>query len=128
MSSDNDLWPSDLVANIPRIPMTILQEQANALGRHTQNVVQAKVKSRTDEAGDFVLDFVLFAPSIKGYQYTLFSVWHDEGLYPVRSENDELNDEPTFRTWLKRLFAEERTLRIVRALVAQAKADDDIPF
>ena len=125
---DSDLWPSDLVAEIPRIPATILQEQASALGKHTNNVVQGKIKTVTDEDGDFVINFILFVPTLGNYQYSLFTVWHNEELYPVRSQGVNLADENEFRSWLKFTFADERTVKIIRGLIAQARAESDIPF
>jgi hypothetical protein len=45
MDETKDLWPDNLVAEIPRTPTHILREQAAALGRKTRNVVQAKVRT-----------------------------------------------------------------------------------
>ena len=133
MANNEDLWPDNLVAEIPRTPTNILREQAAALGRKTRNVVQAKVRTRTDQGGDFLLTFVLHAPSIEGYEYDLFTVAHREDLYPVYDDDKVMENEASFIEYLRSLFSSPRTIRIVRALVAQSRAesddsDDDIPF
>jgi hypothetical protein len=68
MTADDDLWPEDLVAEIPRTPKDILLEQAAALGKKTKNVVRAKVRSRQDQDGDLVHRFVLYAPALGNYE------------------------------------------------------------
>jgi hypothetical protein len=134
MATNENLWPDDLVEKIPRTPVHILREQATALGEKTNNVVQAKVRTNTDRDGYFHLTFVLTAPTLQGYEYELFAVFHDEGLYPVHNGDDLCDDEESLKAYLKSLFSSERTKRIVRALVAQARTqsdlaeDDDIPF
>jgi len=145
MTNNDDLWPEDLVAEIPRTPKDILLEQAAALGKKTKNVVQAKVRSRQDDDGDLVHRFVLFAPALGNYEYELVSVWHDETLYPVSAPSSgaapgpkKLQDEEELRQYLRGFFGSERTLKVVRAMVANSRAevptsgdygkDDDIPF
>jgi hypothetical protein len=144
MIANDDLWPEDLVAEIPRTPKDILLEQAAALGKKTKNVVRAKVRSRQDEEGDLVHRFVLYAPALGNYEYDLVSIWHDETLYPVSAPATgagpgpkKLQDEEELRQYLRSFFGSERTLKIVRAMVANSRAeapatnegrDDDIPF
>lgn len=132
----SSLWPDDLITNVPTIPITVLKEQAAHLGRLTNNVVIAKVKGWTDMDGDFRLEFVLLAPALGNYEYSLFELYHGTELYPVRLMSDSeflIDDEDELRLFLERTFSEDRTVRIVRALVAQARAlpprsDDDVPF
>jgi hypothetical protein len=132
MTNDDDLWPSDLVAEIPRTPMNILREQAAALGKRTNNIVQAKVKGYTDDANDFILEFNLFVPTLSNYKYTLFTIWHDEALYPVHFQQQTFEGEEDLRKWLRETFRSARVVKIVRALVAQARVtesdDDDLPL
>lgn len=131
-----DLWPDFLLDEIPRTPKHILLEQATALGTKTNNVVQGSVHSGVDRDGDFSHAFVLHCPALKGYRYELFRVWHRPDLYPVFVENERVaDDESGFVDFLRALFSAERTIRIIRAIIAQARSeesvidlDDDVPF
>lgn len=131
-----DLWPDFLLDEIPRTPKHILLEQATALGAKTNNVVQGSVHSGVDSDGDFSHAFVLHCPALKGYRFELFRVWHRPDLYPVYGENKVVaEDEAGLVEYLRTLFSTERTVRIIRAIIAQArseesvlKLDDDVPF
>jgi len=127
-----DLWPKDLLSDIPRIPAEMLNEQAEALGNRTSNVVQARVDTEGEGnsrrfGGEpmWTLRFVLFSPALDDYEYELFSVSHSGELYPIRvhgADEGELESEEQFASYLRAVFAEERTLRVVRAMIAQARA------
>lgn len=129
------LWPMDLVSTIPAIPLTLVKEQAAHLGRITNNIVGAKVKTRTDDEGDFWIVFLIVAPALGSYEYKLFSLWHGADLYPIHvaSTGAELEDESSLRDFLRNVFASPTTVKVVQALVAQARSmsedeDVDLPF
>jgi len=135
--SESDYWPIDLLDNIPRTPKMILDEQAMALGPKTKHVVEARVRTSSDEEGDLHHYFQLVCRDLSNYHYTLFSIWHSLELYPVHSEEDpkkELKDEQELRAYLKSVLQSPRTLKLVRALVAQTRSSsavsdpDDVPF
>lgn len=133
----DDLWPEDLVKVIPRTPKSVLIEQADFLGKKTKNVVQAKVRSLTNQEGDFVHEFTLVAPTIGDYEYDLFSITHGPELYPafLSHGSDPLFSEDDLVERLRLLFATPKVGNMVRALVAQSRTgespprrDDDLPF
>jgi hypothetical protein len=123
------------VSAIPTIPATLVKEQAAHLGRITNNIVGARVKTRTDSDGDFWITFSIVAPALGSYEYKLFALWHGAELYPIRVGGADLllEDESSLRTFLRDSFASPTTIRVVQSLVAQARAasedeDDDLPF
>jgi hypothetical protein len=129
------LWPNDLVSTIPDIPLTLIKAQAAHLGRITNNIVSAKVRSGLDGDGDFWIEFSLVAPALGNYEYKLFSLWHAAELYPIRVASSDINleDESRLRDFLRDVFASQTTVRVVQALVAQARSlskpeVNDVPF
>ncbi len=130
----SSFWPDDLVSEVPAIPIAVVNEQAAHLGRLTNNIVQAAVNSYTDKDGDFWIEFGLTSPAVGKYKYQLFAVWHGIELYPVTvtGENHrKLESEEELAEFMRDVFNNPRTVRIVRALLAQARAmkpEDDIPF
>ena len=127
------LWPKDLVSTIPAVPLTLIKDQAAHLGRLTNNIVGANVKTRVDEDGDFWIAFTIVAPALGSYEYKLFSLWHGPDLYPIRVAGTEnsLEDESSLRDFLRDTFASKTTIKIVQALIAQARSvtmdEDDYP-
>lgn len=138
----DDLWPDDLTENIPRTPATVLSEQATALAKRTNGIIQADIDVTSDRWSESLdVALVLKVPSLDGYTYRLLSLTHKQDLYPVKLGEQNINDEQELIDALRREFRDDRTKRIVRALIAQAYAkdkrlvealkkaeDDDIPF
>jgi hypothetical protein len=129
------LWPNDLVSAIPAIPLTLVKEQASHLGRITNNIVEARVRTRVDEDGDFWIIFSITAPALGNYEYKLFSMFHGAELYPIHQtdRNGTIQDEEALKAYLRDLFASPTTVNVVRALVAQARSssgtgENEMPF
>ncbi|NEQ95683.1 MAG: hypothetical protein F6K30_02945 [Cyanothece sp. SIO2G6] len=131
--SNLDLWPDNLLEEIPRSPLEILSSQAALLGSKTQNIILADVASTINETGKFILCFYLRVPSLSNYQFDLFSVWHGIDLYPVHDTATEraLKNEQQLINFIVEKLNDKRTVKIIRALAAQTrkiKPFDDIPF
>lgn len=128
-----DLW-GDVGTGV-RTPLSILQEQAEALGRKTNNKLTAKVSTWIDD-NKFVHAFRLVAPFLKNYTYELFRIRHDAELYPVFTDDTEidkffshgaeelrrplrLDTEQMFVAWLEKELRSERTRNVVATLLQQ---------
>jgi hypothetical protein len=124
MSTEDDYWPDDLVKDVPNVPVEILKQQASLLGGKTGNTVVADVESYVDGDGDFMIKFSIRAPALSNYSYELFRVWHNAELYPLSIwgvSDVSLNNEKELRDFIRGQLQSEKTVRIVRALVSQAR-------
>ena len=123
--SDN-LWPADFDVVLDKTPISILREQALALGARTANVVVGKVQMVMPPPGKFRLAFNLYCAPL-GYQMTLFVVEHEVALYPAIISGDGMpdqfhaNDPDEFTASLKKVFSQDRTKKIIASLIAQSK-------
>ncbi|MBX3081965.1 MAG: hypothetical protein KF716_10065 [Anaerolineae bacterium] len=150
MSNVMDLWPTDIDASnefdVP--PVALLREQAELLGKRTDNKVVGKVMSvqvKHTFSHRFVGDygqkleqalgysFLITAPELN-YQYALFVIAVSIDSYPVRFELDygltkeawangnptiEAASEDEFIDILKNIFNAQKTRRIISSLLAQ---------
>lgn len=127
-----DLWPDDIAVAAERLPQTpkaILHEQAHALFEKTRGVVHGRVRTRQN--GDNIEHvFVLYAPALD-YQYDLLGALHNiVELYPVRIDAVSVlpqfvvkaKDEEELKHQLEKVFAADRTRKIVAAMIAQSRA------
>lgn len=119
------LWPEDLIAATPRMPLHILQEQASALGKRTDDVVRGVISSHPGN-DMFMIKFALRSPALDNYEHELFNIWHSIELYPVLTRDEygdvtEAKNEEEFIDFLKSKFRAQRTRNIVRSIVAQAR-------
>ncbi|OLP16875.1 hypothetical protein BST81_19480 [Leptolyngbya sp. 'hensonii'] len=124
-----DLWPDFGETNLIT-PLTILKAQATALAKKTNGLVEATVTSSSEANGDFIHRFYLVAP-VLDYRYHLLTVFHDIKLYPLRIEflieglqsklGGSLKDEAAFESCLTNIFASEKTIQIIRALISQSR-------
>jgi hypothetical protein len=125
----DDLWPDDILFLEQRAPVTILKDQAFALGKRTQNIVIADVRSHQDVMGTrkFEHSFVIRAPSLN-YEYQLFSVTHDIELYPVQLFFEDFKEgrafagsEREFLRLLQEVLSSDKTRKVVAAIYAQTQ-------
>ncbi|VTT97484.1 Uncharacterized protein OS=Chloroherpeton thalassium (strain ATCC 35110 / GB-78) GN=Ctha_1689 PE=4 SV=1 [Gemmataceae bacterium] len=121
-----NLWPADFGQLTEKTPVSILREQAAALGERTANVVFGRV-STDSRGGEFVHHFELYAP-VLGYSAGIFSVQHGIDLYPVKLQwsgggttTANASDPNEFQTRLKELFSSEKTKKTIASLLAQSK-------
>jgi len=115
-----DLWPSDIAADVPVTPVNILKAQAARIGEKTKNIVEGAV--RTSSSGDMIHSFRLVAPALDNYSYELFRISHSVALYPVTvlPTGRTLRSEDDFVSWLKEQLSSPQTRQIVSSLIAQS--------
>lgn len=126
----DDLWPDDIGSIKLNSPVSIISKQAALLGNKTSNLVEGIVSSEVDEQGDNNITFYLSAPALGDYRYKLFKVYHGiADIYPVvtysRDEQhrpEAIKDEEELKDYLKAKFNSEKTLRIIRSLMAQSRS------
>jgi len=137
MSDIIDLWPELKVEKI-RSPRTILKEQADLLGKKTNNILLGEVEFRNYESSEFsynnsteddgyiYFSFKVKAPNFGGYTYTLFSGRYNAiGFYPILIYGKEVNNEKDFLSLIKEKFNSPDTLRIINALYSQSIDEDN---
>lgn len=125
-TNPRDFWPSDInVLPDLQTPVSILREQASLLGEKTNNLVEAEVRSQGDKSSQFVHTFFLVAPALDNYRYPLFTVTHKVDLYPATisfaSQGLQAENEVKFVEYLKKIFADEKTKKVIQALIAQSR-------
>jgi hypothetical protein len=86
-----DLWP-DIEQSKDVLPVTILREQAAALGKKTSHLLEGRVSTRTDEDGNFVHSFYVVAPTMDNYSYRLLTITHGAEPYPVTVPDPQIID------------------------------------
>jgi hypothetical protein len=119
-----DLWPADIGETSLVTPVSLLREQAAALGPKTKNLVTAEVESGQGGAG-IMHSFYLLAPALK-YRYLLFTVSHPITLYPAtcnpsRGASKMARSEPELIEWLQVILSSDDTKSVIRALIAQSR-------
>ena|ERR1035438_5790846 len=117
-----DFW-GEIGTTEVKTPLSILREQAAALGPRTKNLVEAKVETKVI-GRYFIHSLYLVVPSLDGYTYELFKVRHEIDLYPIEVIGTPLTfaTEDAFTAWLRVRLSSEETRRIVANLVAQAQS------
>jgi hypothetical protein len=131
MTTEESYWPTDLVDEVPQTPLDIMNLQAAALGKRTGNLVIAKVITEP-EGATFYHNFLLVAPTLD-YSYSLFALQHKIDLYPAYvgdsyfdlqtgATKNKIANEDELKAFLKSRLSDERTVRIVRNLLSQAKS------
>lgn len=135
-----DLWPADIVVKV-KGPVTILKEQATFLGQRTKNVVTAEVVRRVS-IDTVKFAFYIVGPAIHNYRWRLFTMSYGAEFYPLDLEIDpvvlqELRHVETpldatdmcaasradFLAILREVFAANRTLSVIRAILALSGAE-----
>jgi hypothetical protein len=134
------LWPDDLSAETQKPPTILLMEQAAYLKNHTNSMITADVIKRTatnPTPGIFNYSFVLIAPALGGYSFSLFNIDHPVELYPVKIIVDEkmraalpeifpkqrtidVQTEEEFLKVVGEIFNSERTKKIITGLISQS--------
>jgi hypothetical protein len=120
-----DYWPDDLGSSDIVTPVTILREQAAALGKKTHNIVEARVRS--EGGADFVHYLELVVPAMNSYRYLLAQVIHPVELYPLRflyyptGVDAQAGDEAEFRKHLRESLSNDKTRQLINVLLAQVQ-------
>jgi hypothetical protein len=139
----SDLWPEDIQSVKALAPVTIVREQGIALGKKTKNLVIGKVKEYPTVPGRFAFRFAITAPALR-YEYELFRFEYGVELYPVNIYPDdaimkelersgvpkhpgvhglcvEAESEEDFLKLLSRIFASEKSRKVVTAVMSQVQ-------
>ena len=119
-----DLWP-DIEQSQVTPPVAILREQAAALGRKTNYLLNGRVFTRT-EGTRFIHEFEIIAPALDDYSYKLFSIEHGPDPYPVvvptRPAVAPIGSETELIGFVRDVLNSEKTKKVVGSLLAQVKA------
>lgn len=117
-----DLWPEDF--GVPDFvpPISILREQAAALGAKTKNIVEAEVDTML-ENGKFHHRLYIRTAAAGDYKYLLLMVEQEVAPYPLRvfwsnEKTRQCDSEAEFIKLLRDIFAEEHTRRAIQSLIA----------
>lgn len=144
-----DFWPDEIDETNITVPITILREQAELLGKKTKNIVKAEVVAlapseplllERDEVKNeprvFRYAFLLLAPILDNYRYHLFSISHPINIYPLRFYLDAdiaqeitpnhqsptiASSEEEFSDTLKAIFGARKTVRAIQSMLAQSQ-------
>ncbi|MGH9753323.1 MAG: hypothetical protein ACREA2_11115 [Blastocatellia bacterium] len=134
-ANQRDLWPAISTPTNAGFPVAILREQAALLQNKTRGLVTAEVLSGTGvpltsgELGEQYIfhAFYLVAPLLEHYRYRLFTVEHSklEQMYPLIIRDSPVGEvkvdtEERFVEELKKIFTDDKTQKIIQALIAQS--------
>ena len=138
---NEDLWP-DLNPVAIVTPASILKTQAAALSHKSNGLLQGEVQTWAQRENIYHR-FNLVVPALENYRYSLLRIHHLPTIYPVYVDDSPipvvegfdtswnaaeerttyvLQDEDSFREWLRKAFAAPETKRILESLVAQARS------
>jgi hypothetical protein len=144
-----DFWPDEIDETNITVPITILREQAELLGKKTKNIVKAEIVALApseplllerdevkNESRVFRYAFLLLAPILDNYRYHLFSISHPINIYPLRFYLDGdiaqeiapnhqsptiASSEEEFSDTLKAIFGARKTVRAIQSMLAQSQ-------
>lgn len=136
-TAQTNLWPDFKAVDIIT-PVTILRQQAALLEKKTNGLVVAEVRSGIDygsntmvisqgQAVPLLHTFYLIAPALENYRYQLFRIKQSIDLYPIEFKDSPCDDvtvtnESEFYEELKKIFASEKTKKMIELLIAQSSS------
>jgi len=121
---EEDFWPEDIAKTEMVTPVSMMRAQAAILGQKTNNQLTASVQPISGAPPHFVWSFQITSPSLGGYRYEIFRVQHPLTLYPAvfmweGHANTTVQDDRSFKDFLKQIIGSDQTKKIVQALLAQ---------
>ena len=127
-----DLWP-DLEQSQVIPPVAILREQAAALGRKTNYLLEGQVRTANVGEGKFRHTFLIVAPALDNYTYDLFWIEHGADQYPVEvpsltlkehmlSDTKTIQSQDELVDYIRQVLNSGKTKKVVSSLLAQVKA------
>lgn len=130
MSDIQNLWPETVGNTNIVMPKEILLKQAQYLSEMTKNLLTVQVRSGRSVSvkGDNSLshDFIIVAPALGNYQFTLLKVTHDFSIYPLsvidalENLSYQANNEANFIEILRRIFSGSKTQNAINVIIAQS--------
>ena len=122
-----NLWPNVFPPPGVRTPVSILREQALALGEVTSNIVLGGVDSSATSSGEFRHELYLRSAGLN-YLTPLLSIAHTIDLYPVTIATDgpggvvrKAADPSELMACLKDLFSTPQVTKTIASLIAQSQ-------
>jgi nicotinamide mononucleotide adenylyltransferase len=120
----DSLWPDDIIGQIRKTPISLMKEQAAALGEKTHQLITGTITSNSN-ADQFYHTLLLSVPALNNYRYELFHIQHDITLYPVmatwKNSVARLMDEAQFMDYMRKVFADTTTRNIITSLYSQVQ-------
>jgi hypothetical protein len=122
-----NLWPDQFTELKERTPISIMREQAHALGERTANIVLGKVEAAGMVGPNkLAYSFIVYCPPL-GHRIGLFTFYHDFNLYPVtiqvtgHNKTFSATNPEELQDSLKEIFSLDFTKQMVASLIAQSK-------
>jgi hypothetical protein len=122
-----NLWPKVFAPPGVRTPVSILREQALALGEVTSNIVLGGVDSSATSTGEFRHELYLRSVGLN-YLTPLLFITHTIDLYPVAISTSgttgvdrKAADPSEFMACLKDLFSTPQVTKTIASLIAQSQ-------
>lgn len=127
-----DLWP-ELEQSQVVPPIAILREQAAALGRKTNYLLEGRVETITVSGDRFAHSFYVVAPALGDYTYKLFTIEHGPDQYPVTAPPletkrfmprivEKIESKTELLEYIRQVLNSDETKKIVGSLLNQIKA------
>ncbi len=137
MTQDTILWKGIDTSNVSSVK-SVMQQQATYLGRITNNVVEAKLRTtlNVDETANGFIDkptvtycFDIVAPLLNYSSFTLFCVEQIVGVeYPIKFYSNywekkecECKDITGFTKCLEEILSSEQVVHIINSIIATSK-------
>ena len=117
-----DLWP-DFKAEKIRSPKTILKEQADLLGKKTNNILLCELYfyPSSSKLNLIEFDFKIKAPNLGGYTYRLFfGDYQVHTLYPASIDFEPAKDEKDFVELVKKNLNSLENIKVINSLYSQS--------
>jgi len=123
----DDLWPEDIVDVTIIPPVVFLKEQASALTKKTDGLVEGHIES-SQEGQKFMHRFNFVAPALGHYTLSFLRVTHQIDLYPIRVQDvlnnavySGLESREEFGKALSEIFSTEKVKKVIHSLIAQSR-------
>lgn len=126
-----DLWPKE-IEQVMLTPMAIMRAQATILRERTKNLLEAEIVSRDVPTNRLKHTFVLIAPALERYSYSLFTVEHEKNLvYPAAVESPaldtrfpdevvEASSQDEFTQIMGAILKHDKTKAVISSLLARS--------
>ena len=120
-----NLWGDLSALETVRTPKELLTEQASTLTEATEGVLRGKV-DRQGTGPRFAYDLDVYVPVLNNYTYTILTITHELGLYPVRvtssapQRSEKCDNEEQFLEVLESILSSKDVKFILSRLMSQA--------
>lgn len=119
-----DLWGDLPKVEKLRTPLVILKEQAELISDKTEGLLVGEISQQQQSADAFQYLFKLIAPTLNNYSYSVLSIKHNIGFYPLNILDMQggerwlvCSDENDYKEHLRIIFTAEKTQAVVSKLL-----------